>query len=58
MACGKMSKDKYGEKPLTPGWDVSCMLNSVRCISKSLIITNERVTKILGGGILKHKAVK
>ena len=26
--CGKQSKDKYGEKPISYGWDESCMLNS------------------------------
>ena len=30
-ACGKRSKDKYGEKPIDSGWDVSCMMNSVLC---------------------------
>jgi len=28
LACGKQSKDRYGDKPISYGWDESCMLNS------------------------------
>lgn len=27
-ACGKMARDKYGFKPISWGWDESCMLNA------------------------------
>lgn len=30
-ACGKRSKDQYGEKMIDRGWDCSCMLNCVLC---------------------------
>lgn len=30
-ACGKRSKDKYGEQAIDGGWDESCMLNAVLC---------------------------
>jgi len=30
-ACGKRSKDKYGDQKIDRGWDVSCMLSSVLC---------------------------
>lgn len=30
-ACGKRSKDKYGDQKIDRGWDVSCMLNCVLC---------------------------
>ena len=33
-ACGKRSKDKYGEQPIDQGWDVSCMLNAVLVYKK------------------------
>lgn len=26
MACGKRSRDRYGDQAIDPGWDVSCML--------------------------------
>lgn len=29
MACGKVSKDKYGNEAINRGWDVSCALNCV-----------------------------
>ena len=30
-ACGKRSSDLYGNRPIDPGWDESCMLNAVLC---------------------------
>lgn len=30
-ACGKRSKDKYGEQMIDRGWDVSCMMWAVLC---------------------------
>jgi hypothetical protein len=30
-ACGKTSKDRYGDDKSSWGWDESCMLNSVLC---------------------------
>jgi hypothetical protein len=30
-ACGKRSKDRYGDQAIDRGWDVSCALNSVLC---------------------------
>jgi len=30
-ACGKTSRDKYGEKRISRGWDESCMMNAVLC---------------------------
>lgn len=30
-ACGKRSKDRYGDQAIDRGWDESCMLNAVRC---------------------------
>jgi hypothetical protein len=28
-ACGKRSRDRYGNQAIDRGWDVSCVLNSV-----------------------------
>ncbi len=28
LACGKTSRDIYGEQKISPGWDESCMLSS------------------------------
>lgn len=30
-ACGKRSRDIYGEQAIDSGWDESCMLNAVLC---------------------------
>lgn len=30
-ACGKTSRDLYGDKGSSWGWDESCMLNAVLC---------------------------
>jgi len=51
QACGKMSKDLYGDKPISRGWDESCMLNSVLCYKSKLVIKDERVVEIKEGGI-------
>jgi len=41
-ACGKMSKDRYGDQKLNRGWDESCMLN---CILKKYV----NVDRVLRG---------
>jgi len=48
-ACGKTSeRDKYGDND-NSGWDVSCMLNSVKCTRNSIIYNKEtsRVEKVI-----------
>lgn len=30
-ACGKRSRDRYGDKRIDRGWDVSCMMHAVLC---------------------------
>jgi len=42
-ACGKRSKDKYGDNMIDRGWDVSCMMNSVLCDEKSIKLKKGRV---------------
>lgn len=34
-ACGKRSRDLYGEHSYDQGWDESCMLNAVLCAYKA-----------------------
>lgn len=46
MACGKMSKDKYGDQQISQGWDESCMLNSALFEETELVIKNNRVVEI------------
>ena len=36
-ACGKRSRDKYGDQPIDYGWDESCMLNAVLVHGKQKI---------------------
>ena len=45
-ACGKTSRDLYGDDPTNPlGWDESCMFNAVRCIEASIVRDeNGRIT--------------
>jgi len=47
LACGKMSKDKYGDQKISWGWDASCMLNSALFKESNLVIDNNQVVKIL-----------
>lgn len=44
-ACGKRSKDKYGDEAIDKGWDESCMLNSVLCEEESIELKDDRVVK-------------
>lgn len=30
-ACGKTSRDRYGDQAISAGWDESCMSNAVLC---------------------------
>lgn len=46
LACGKMSRDKYGFDPITRGWDESCMLNSALIRQSRLVIDNGRVIRV------------
>jgi hypothetical protein len=39
-ACGKRSRDRYGEHPISRGWDEACMLNAVLCLESSLEFDN------------------
>jgi hypothetical protein len=36
-ACGKRSRDLYGDQRIDHGWDESCMLNAVLCVEESLV---------------------
>lgn len=42
-ACGKQSRDKYGEKKIHHGWDVSCVVNSVLVYEDSLVYENGQI---------------
>ena len=46
LACGKRSKDKYGDDPINSGWDVSCVLNSEVFKESQLEIVKNRVVKV------------
>jgi len=56
LACGKRSKDRYGEMAISRGWDVSCMLNSILCLESHVVLKNERVVKINDGGEIDEKS--
>lgn len=44
-ACGKRSKDLYGNQAIDSGWDESCMLNAVLCDESTLVMKDGRVIK-------------
>ncbi|MCC6405372.1 MAG: hypothetical protein IT405_03220 [Candidatus Yanofskybacteria bacterium] len=48
MACGKMSRDRYSAQGPgdSPGWDESCMLNSVLLKKEKLVIQDGRVREV------------
>lgn len=46
LACGKRSRDRYGNQPLNRGWDVSCVLNSEMFPIERLVMGNGRVISI------------
>lgn len=37
LACGKTSRDKYGDKESSYGWDVSCVMNC-QLFDKDLLV--------------------
>ena len=47
LACGKRSKDRYGDQKIDRGWDVSCMLNCALFDESRLVIQNGRVIRVL-----------
>ena len=52
-ACGKRSRDLYGNHCLSRWWDVSCVLNAVLCHEDKLTINdNGIVTNIADGGVI------
>jgi hypothetical protein len=56
MACGKMSKDRYGMQRISSGWDESCMLNAILCYRNKLVMqTANSVRSIDEGGIVKEE---
>ena len=52
-ACGKRSRDLYGNHCLNRWWDVSCVLNAVLCHEDKLTIDDDGiVTNIADGGVI------
>ena len=52
LGCGKRSKDRYGNRAISRGWDVSCMLNSILVTEKDInIIENQ-------GGKSSHRSYR
>jgi len=54
-ACGKRSKDRYGEQAISRGWDESCMLNAVLCREDKLVLQGETVVGVEDGGIVQEE---
>ena len=56
QACGKRSRDLFGEQQIDRGWDVSCMLHAVLCYEDKLVINESGMAvKVLEGGLVESK---
>jgi len=44
VACGKRSRDLYGNQKISRAWDVSCVLNAMLCVESSLVMQGDFVT--------------
>jgi transposase-like protein len=42
-ACGRRSRDLYGEQAINCTWDESCMLHAVLCYENSISVKNNLV---------------
>ena len=42
-ACGKRSRDLYGNEKISRGWDVSCVLNAILCVEATLVMNGDQV---------------
>jgi hypothetical protein len=42
-ACGRRSRDRYGDQRIDCNWDESCMMHAVLCVESSLKVENGRV---------------
>jgi hypothetical protein len=49
LACGKRSRDKYGDNPIDAGWDESCMMHSEEFAESRLVLSASggRVQQVL-----------
>ncbi len=58
-ACGKRSRDRYGDQAISRWWDSSCMLNAILCYEDKLVIDeNGFVVKILDDGVVKQSSAQ
>lgn len=57
LACGKRSRDRYGDVPLNCGWDASCFLNSVLVYEDAVVLGGDRVIEIVEGGVVPEAEV-
>ena len=47
-ACGKRSRDSYGDDPINRGWDESCVLNCREYPEDKLIIEGPAPGRVVG----------
>jgi hypothetical protein len=47
QACGKRSRDLYGDEPLSYGWDESCILHAALLPEDRLVLKGSRVVEVL-----------
>lgn len=50
MQCGKRSRDRYGDRTSSPGWDESCATHAILLPESRLATKAGRVTAILPEG--------
>lgn len=57
LACGKRSRDRYGNEPINRGWDSSCFLNAVLVYEDAIVLGSDRVVEITEGGLVSEAEV-
>lgn len=47
LACGKRSRDRYGERKINKGWDESCMMYGQVFKISQLVVKKGRVVRVV-----------
>jgi len=54
MVCGKRSHDKFGDEPISAGWDESCVLNSSIVKNEHLVLDSNGLICEINGTIYNN----
>ena len=56
VACGKLSRDRYGNDKVSHGWDENCMMSAILCRESHLVFQDGRVIEVKEGGVVDPTA--